>query len=488
MTADARIAVVFFVHFAKLDTRIRIIHAFMTISLYNTLTRKKDVFQPIHDGRVSVYACGPTVYGTPSIGNYRSFLLTDLLRRVLRFNGFDVILVMNITDVGHLTDDGDNGEDKMLVAMRRDGKTAWDVAAYYTERFLNDLDQLNIERPDVLPKATDHIAHQIAMIQQIEKNGFTYTTSDGVYFDTSKLAQYGKLSGQSLDEKEEGARVAVNPEKKNASDFALWKFSPVGSKRDMEWESPWGVGFPGWHIECSAMSNEYLGMPFDIHTGGKDLAPVHHENEIAQAQGAFGEDPVHVWVHGEFLQIDGGKMSKSLNNVYTVDDLVAKGFDPLAYRYFTLNAHYRSLLNFTWESLAASQNALHNMRDAVRDWDEPTDIDEGHLERFTNAVNDDLDMPKALAMFHELINDKKLPTGAKSATALVFDRVLGLKLDDYIAKPLQVPQQVLDLIEARETARTEKNWEGADVIREQILALGYVVEDTSSGQKVRERR
>ena len=292
----------------------------MEIQLTNTLTRKKEAFKPIQSGKAGIYACGPTVYSTPSVGNYRTFLFTDLLRRVLTFNGLEVKLVMNITDVGHLTDDNDEGEDKMIVAMRREGKTAWEIAEHYTEQFLQDMQRLNILEPTVLPKATDHIDQQINMIQEIEQRGFAYTISDGVYFDTSKLSEYGKLSGQSLDEKEEGARVAVNPEKRHASDFALWKFSPEGVKRDMEWDSPWGKGFPGWHIECSAMSETYLGSTFDIHTGGRDLAPVHHENEIAQSVGANGKEAVHIWMHGEFLQIDGGKMSKSLNNVYTIDD------------------------------------------------------------------------------------------------------------------------------------------------------------------------
>ncbi len=324
------------------------------------------------------------------------------------------------------------------------------------------------------------------MIKEIEEKGFAYMISDGVYFDTSKLSDYGKLTGQALDEKEEGARVAVNPEKRNASDFALWKLSPKDAQRDMEWDSPWGKGFPGWHIECSAMSEKYLDTPFDIHTGGADLAPVHHSNEIAQSQAAHDVDPVHIWMHGEFLQIDGGKMSKSLNNVYTIDDIVEKGFDPLAYRYFTLNAHYKSLLNFTWESLEASQNALNNLRDTVRAWDEASDIDERYMERFTSAVNDDLDMPKALSILHELVNDKKLPSAVKSSTLLVFDKVFGLQLEDYIAKTLAVPKEVKELLEARTKAREGKDWDGADVIREKILALGYVVEDSADGQTVKE--
>jgi cysteinyl-tRNA synthetase len=458
----------------------------MKLMLSNTLSRKKEEFTPIHVGKAGIYACGLTVYGDGHVGNYRTFLFTDILYRVLDFNGYEVKLVMNITDVGHLTGDVDEGEDKMIVAMKREGKGAWEIAEYYTKRFLRDMDRLNILSPHVVPKATEHIQEQIEMVQEIEKNGFAYTISDGVYFDTSKLSDYGKLTGQSLDEKEEGARVAVNPDKKNPSDFALWKLSPKDAQRDMEWDSPWGKGFPGWHIECSAMSEKYLDTPFDIHTGGVDLAPVHHSNEIAQSQAAHGVDPVHIWMHGEFLQIDGGKMSKSLNNVYTIDDIVEKGFDPLACRYFTLNAHYKSLLNFTWESLEASQNALNNLRDAVRAWDEPSDVDEGYIERFTLAVNDDLDMPKALSILHELVNDKKILSSVKSATLLDFDKVFGLQLEDYIAKTLVIPAEVMELLEARKKAREGKDWDGADVIRGKILELGYLVEDGADGQTVKE--
>lgn len=458
----------------------------MELKLTNTLTRKKEDFKPVNAGKASIYACGLTVYSNGHIGNYRTFLFTDILRRVLQLNGYEVKLVMNITDVGHLTGDADEGEDKMIVAMKREGKTAWEIAEYYTARFVKDMNRLNILEPNIMPKATDHIQEQIELIKEIEKNGFAYVIGDGVYFDTSKLSDYGKLTGQSLDEKEEGARVAVNPEKKNPSDFALWKFSPKGVQRDMEWESPWGLGFPGWHIECSAMSEKYLDVPFDIHTGGADLAPVHHTNEIAQSQGASGIDPVNFWMHGEFLQIDGGKMSKSLNNVYTVDDIIEKGFDPLSYRYFTLNAHYRSTLNFTWESLSASQNALNNIRDAVREWNSPSEIDDDFRNRFLLAVNDDLDMPKALSILHELISNKELDTDVKSATILEFDRVFGLELSRYVGQPLQVPNEVQDLLKDRIDARENKDWDGADVIRKKIEELGYLVEDRPDGQKLRE--
>ena len=292
------------------------------MKLTNTLSRKKEEFEPIHAGKVGMYSCGPTVYSPATIGNFRAVLTADLIKRALIFNGYEVKHVMNITDVGHLVGDGDVGEDKMLVAMRNEGKTAWEIAEVYTNLFLRDMERLNIETPNVMPKATDHIAEQIEYIQDLEKNGFTYATSDGIYFDTSKLADYGRLSGQKSEDKEAGARVEVNTEKRNPEDFALWKFSPKDHKRDMEWNSPWGIGFPGWHIECSAMSEKYLDTPFDIHTGGEDLAMVHHPNEIAQTEGARGHQPVNYWVHNAFVQVNGGKMSKSLGNAYTIDDLI----------------------------------------------------------------------------------------------------------------------------------------------------------------------
>lgn len=459
----------------------------MTIKLTNTLSRKKEEFKPIKPEHVGIYTCGPTVYGTPTIGNFRSFLLADMVRRVFEFNNFDAKLVMNITDVGHLVNDGDEGEDKMIKAMRKEGKTAWEIAEFYTDEFVRDMERLNIKTPHEMPRATDHIAEQIAFVVALEKNGYTYKTSDGIYFDTSKLEDYGKLGGQKLEEKEEGARVAANPEKKNPTDFALWKFSPTDQKRDMEWESPWGVGFPGWHIECSAMSEKYLGSPFDIHTGGADLAPVHHENEIAQTRGAESHEPANYWLHGAFLQVDGGRMGKSLGNAYTIQDLIDRGFDPLAFRYFTFSAHYRSPLNFTWESLTAAQNALNNLRDDVRSWDKPTGVDEESLGVFKDRVNDDLDMPGAVAQLWAVVKDEHIDTGVKAATVLEFDRVLGLELDKYVAQPLEVPLVVRKLVEDRESARKRKDWEASDRIRDKIAEEGFVVEDTEEGAVVREK-
>ncbi|MEK9131139.1 MAG: cysteine--tRNA ligase, partial [Patescibacteria group bacterium] len=330
------------------------------IHLYNTLTRQEDDFQPIKPGHVGIYSCGPTVYGFAHIGNLRAFTIADVLCRTLRANGLEVKQVMNITDVGHLVGDGDDGEDKMIVAMKREGKSAWDIAKFYTDAFFHDVALINIVPATEYPRATEHIAEQIAMLKDLEKNGFTYRTSDGIYFDTSKLPDYGKLSRQKSEDKKAGARVDLG-EKKNATDFALWKFSPMNEKREMEWDSPWGVGFPGWHLECSAMSKKYLGVPFDIHTGGVDHIAVHHENEIAQTQGVDGVLEANVWMHNEFLTVDGGKMSKSLGNLYVMQDVRDHNIDPLALRYLFLVAHYRTKLNFTWEALEGAQNALHKL-------------------------------------------------------------------------------------------------------------------------------
>lgn len=454
------------------------------MKLYNTLTREKDVFKPIQEGKVGVYACGPTVYWFAHIGNMRTNLFVDLLHRALTFNGFDVRLIMNITDVGHLTDDEDAGEDKMIVAMKREGKTAKEIAGFYTEAFFTDLDRLNIVRAQEYPLATEHIAEQIEMIKQLEENGFTYTTSDGVYFDTSKLESYGRMSGQSAEEKQAGARVDMG-EKKNVTDFALWKLSAEGSQRQMEWESPWGTGFPGWHIECSAMSKKYLDVPFDIHTGGIDHIPVHHENELAQTQGADGCLQANVWMHGEFLTVDGGKMGKSLGNLYTLDQLAERGIDALAYRYFVLGAHYRTKLNFTFEALEAAQNALRRLRSTVREWEQGTEADADFVTRFTDVVSDDLNTPQALALMWELV-DSDLPTGTKSATLLKFDEVLGLGLEEFVGAPLPIPVAVQELLDKREEARAEKEWGQSDTLRDEIAALGFVVEDTDAGQVVRE--
>ncbi|NQV89427.1 MAG: cysteine--tRNA ligase [Parcubacteria group bacterium] len=457
----------------------------MSIKLYNTLTRQKEDFKPIHKGKAGIYACGPTVYWFAHIGNLRSFVFADVLRRTLTHSGLDVKFVMNITDVGHLTDDASDGEDKMIVAMKREGKTAYEIAEFYTQAFMKDIDRLNILSADEYPRATDHIQEQIDMVSSLEKNGYTYQTSDGVYFDTSKLKDYGRLSGQLAEEKKAGARIDMG-EKKNSTDFALWKFSPDGVQRDMEWESPWGVGFPGWHIECSAMSVKYLDAPFDIHTGGIDHIAVHHENELAQTQGALDALQANVWMHGEFLTVDGGRMGKSLGNLFTVDDLIEKGFDPIDFRYLVLGAHYRTQLNFTFEALTAAQNALNRLRETVRAWEAPGGDIKEFEDRFNAALADDLNTPQALAVMWEMV-DSDHSTSAKAKSLLRFDEVLGLGMDLYVAVPLEVPENVRVLVSEREQARIDKDWGLSDALRIKIAEVGYLVEDTDSGSVVKQK-
>lgn len=458
----------------------------MDITLYNTLSRQKEVFHPLHPDNVGLYSCGPTVYWFAHIGNLRAYLFADVLRRTLELNGLNVTHVMNITDVGHLVGDGDEGEDKLEVGAKREGKTAWDIAKFYTEAFVADASALNVVLPsgEHLCRATDHIPEQIAMIEALEKNGFTYRTSDGIYFDTSKLSDYGRLGGQKAEEKEAGARVEMG-EKKHATDFAVWKCSPEHEKRQMEWDSPWGVGFPGWHIECSAMSTKYLGPTFDIHTGGIDHIAVHHENELAQTEGAYGALEANVWMHSEFLTVDGGKMSKSLGNLFTLQDLQEKGFEPMAYRYLVLGAHYRSKLNFTWGALEAAKNALNRLRSVVRDWERGGDVSAEYASEFFEVVNDDLNTAQALALVWKLVDDTSLDSATKSATLLSFDRVLGLGLEAVVGIPRERSEEVNQLIEARDKARAEKDWEASDRLRDEIIAQGFDVMDTPEGTQVR---
>lgn len=469
----------------------------MDVYFYNTLSKKKEKFEPLNPGFVRMYVCGPTVYWFAHIGNLRSYLFSDVLRRTLALNGFAVTLIMNITDVGHLTDDADEGEDKMIIAMKREGKTAYEIADFYTQTFFKDLKTLHILPATAYPKATDHIQEQINMVKKLEQNGLTYQTSDGIYFDTSKLENYGRLSGQKAEEKKAGVRVDLG-EKKQLTDFALWKFShrkqdgPLTSsghlpKRQMEWDSPWGSGFPGWHIECSAMSMKYLGVPFDIHTGGIDHIAVHHENELAQTQGAEGKLQARFWMHGEYLTVNNGKMSKSLGNLYTIDDLKKNGFDPLAFRYLVLQAHYRTKLNFTFEALTAAQIALFRLYETVRDWNNPSNISELYKEKFFEIMNDDLNTPNVLALMWQLVCDSSLDSSIKSATLLFFDEVLGLQVVEYIGKPLSVPVEVQQLVEKREQARQKKEFEMSDHLREQITESGFLVEDTPEGPKIRKK-
>jgi len=460
------------------------------IFLYNTLTRKKEEFKPLRDKEVGLYACGPTVYWFAHIGNFRSFIFEDVLRRVLEYNGYRVRHAMNFTDVGHLTSDEDVGEDKIEIGAKREGKSARQIADFYIADFKNEAKKLNIKEPTDYARATDYINEQIRLVEILEEKGFTYKTSDGVYFDTSQLPDYGQLARLNAAGQKAGARVDLG-EKKNPTDFALWKFSPAAAKRQQEWDSPWGMGFPGWHLECSAMAEKILGPEFDIHCGGIDHVPVHHTNEIAQSEAAFGRVPARFWLHNEFVLVNGEKMSKSLGNLWTVSDLETKGINPLAYRYLTLTAHYRSQLNLTDESLRAAQNALNKLYDFLREADNesdqktPADLGEKYHQEFLLAVNDDLDTPKAISLVWRLVDDKKISAPDKKELFLDFDRVLGLNLNQI--KPIEVPEEIKKLADERENCRQEKKWAESDQLRQKLEELGWLVEDTPQGPKIKPR-
>lgn len=458
--------------------------------LYNTRTRKKEAFTPIRAGAVGLYTCGPTVYNYAHIGNLRTYLFEDILKRVLIYNGFRVRHVMNITDVGHLTGDRDMGEDKMEKGAQREGRSAWDIAAYYTRAFKADLDHLNIVAPTLWCKATDTIPEQTALIEILEEKGYTYRTSDGIYFDTSQDKAYAELSRQNRDALQEGARVEKNVEKRNPTDFALWKFSPEGIQRQMEWASPWGTGFPGWHIECSAMSMKFLEDQLDIHCGGTDHIDVHHTNEIAQSEAATGETFFNFWMHGEFLNIQGGKkMAKSEGNFLTLENAFIKNDrDPLIYRYATFHSHYRKPMEYSDESVAAAGNGLSNLRGQVarlveKTGDSPASIDVGFKDKFLTRLNDDLNMPQALAVLQELLK-ADMDDAVKLATIREFDgAVLGLELDrEEVVQTL--PPEVLELAARREKARSDKDWAASDHLRDQLQAMGYVVQDGKEGMQV----
>lgn len=457
----------------------------MTLHLYDTFTRSLREFVPLNPPHVSLYACGLTVYDYAHIGNLRTYIFEDILRRVLEFNGYTVTHVQNITDVGHLVSDADTGEDKMEKGSQRTGKTAWEIAALYTQVFQEDLRQLNVLEPHIWCKATDHIPEQIAMIQCIEANGYTYRTGDGIYFDTSKLDDYGRLARLNLEGQQAGIRVERG-EKRNPTDFALWKFSPPDAQRQMEWESPWGAGFPGWHIECSAMAAKYLGPLFDIHCGGEDHIPVHHTNEIAQTQACYGTNLANYWLHGYFLQLNESRMSKSSGEFLRLQLLIDQGYDPLAYRYYCLNSVYRAKLNFNWEGMDAATTALNRLRQVVYEWGDPGSPDEEFLDRFQAEINDDLNMPRALALAWELVKSDR-PAAAKKATLLVMDKVFGLRLAEWQPATDAIPDEITQLAQQRQAARAAKNWAEADRLREQIAAAGYDVQDTAVGPHIRRR-
>ncbi|MFH1181175.1 MAG: cysteine--tRNA ligase [bacterium] len=462
------------------------------LKLYNTLSRKKEVFKPLSGKRVGLYACGPTVYWFAHIGNLRTYIFEDILKRVLEYNHYQVKHVMNITDVGHLTSDADTGEDKIEKGARREGKTAWEIAEFYADAFKKDLKKLNIKPPTLWTKATDYIKEQIDLIKTLESKGFAYQIADGIYFDTLKLKDYGKLTGAKKRQgnPEPHRRIEMAPDKKNPTDFALWKLTPPGVKRQMEWDSPWGKGFPGWHTECVAMSEKNLGVPFDIHCGGIDHIPIHHTNELAQSEAAFDKDLARFWLHGEFLRLKAGRMGKSEGNIILVKDIVERGFDPLAYRYLCLTSRYRSKLNFSWSALKGAQNSLDNLRQKVikinsrvKNKTVKNNSLSNYREEFLNFINDDLNAPRALVLLWSVVKNKKMAAKDKKKLLSDFDKVLGLDLVKI--KKEKIPAELLGLAEQRQKYREQGLWQKSDEIREEIKKLGYLIEDTKEGPEIK---
>ncbi len=460
------------------------------LRVYNTLTRKKEDFNELNKGEITMYSCGPTVYNYAHIGNLRTYVFMDLLRRVLSYDGYKLKGVMNITDVGHLTSDGDEGEDKMDKRAKETGKTPKEIADFYTNIFMTDLAKLNIGLPEIIAKATEHIDDMIDYVQRLVAAGYAYETSDGVYFDISKFPKYGELSRLNLDEQIAGARVEVNSEKRNPQDFAVWK--KADPNHIQQWQSPWGMGYPGWHIECSAMSQKYLGEVFDIHTGGVDHIPVHHENEIAQNEALTGKKSVDYWMHGEFMLVDNGKMSKSLGNTYTIAQLEQMGYSPMVFRYFCLNAHYRKKLNFTFDGMDSAKVSYERLCAILRSHSYGLAlVDEGTLKEFKDefdaAINDDINIPMALGVLWKMT---KLPLCSDVyKLALQMDKVLGLSLDkaeEYLNSLEQdIPEEVVALAEERKQAKLDKNWAKADELRGKITALGYSILDSKEGYELK---
>lgn len=466
------------------------------MKLYNTLSRHVEELTPQHPPKVTVYTCGPTVYDYPHIGNWFTFIRYDILIRALKVAGFEPDWVMNITDVGHLTSDADEGEDKLEKGARREGKSAWDIAKFYEAYFQEGLDRLNISHPQHLPKATDHIQAQIDLIKQLETKGFTYHTSDGVYFDTSKLRDYGKLAKLDIEHLQAGARVAVNPEKKHPSDFALWKFSPKDSRRDMEWDSPWGKGFPGWHLECSAMSMQYLGETLDIHAGGIDHIPVHHTNEIAQSEAATGKPFALFWVHMNHITINEEKIAKSLGNGLTLEDIQQKGFSPDDLRLLVLQSHYRTQAEFSWDNLEAVKNRLKSLEEWADLRYQADDETVGSLgndyfsnlkTQITAALGDDLKTPEVLRILSEAQDHMyKYGHGLSPTNEAEFedfleflDTALGLRLSQ---RP-DISSEQRQLIQERQQARQAHDWAKADQLRNQLAEQQIGLRDTEHAQQ-----
>ena len=454
------------------------------LRFYNTLTREKEVFKP--EGKtVTMYSCGPTVYNYAHIGNLRTYVFMDLVRRTLKYDGYKLKGVMNITDVGHLMSDGDEGEDKMEVAAKKQRKSPYEIAAYYTDVFFKDIAALNIGKPEIIAKATDHIQDMIKYVETLMEKGYAYETSDGIYFDISRFKDYGKLSRLNLDDQIAGARVEVNGEKRHPADFALWKKAP--KEHIMQWPSPWGMGYPGWHIECSAMSKKYLGSVIDIHSGGVDHIPVHHENEIAQSEALEGHKTVNTWLHGEFMLVDGGKMSKSLGNTYTIAQLEEMGYPPLSFRYFCLNTHYRKKLNFTFEGIKAADTAYKRLLNLLYEHkissvETDKKITDKYRDEFQAAIDDDINIPLALGIVWTMLKER--PSKDIYSLAMEFDKVLGLSLDKAAPaekEKIDIPDEIRKLADLRLEARKAKNWAESDRLRDILNQKGYSVLDAKDG-------
>ncbi len=468
----------------------------MTIKLYNTLTKKKEEFIPIKPKHVGIYTCGPTVYWFAHIGNLRTYVFEDLLKRMFLYNHYEVNHVMNITDVGHLTSDADDGEDKMLKGAKREGKTVWEIAQFYEDAFMHDCHKLDIIKPNVVRKATDHIKEMIDLIKRLEEKHITYTANGNVYYNIAKFEHYGVLANLKLDDLEAGSRIEVDENKKNPHDFVLWFTKSKFQDQEMKWDSPWGTGYPGWHIECSAMSMKYLGEHFDIHCGGIDHIPVHHTNEIAQTEGATGKKWVNYWLHGEFLIENKGKMSKSSGEILTLSVLEKNGYSPIDYRYLCLNTHYKTPLTFSFESLDSAKSSYSNLKNKVLEFkknvaseqkstDDHEVLIKTYADEFLDAINDDLNMPRALASVWGVVKDKELPPSEKLNLLMKFDTVLGLGLSDVKEEILDISNEVLALKDARDLARKNKDWKKSDELRDQIKALGFIILDGSAGSELK---
>lgn len=452
------------------------------LKLFNSLTNKKQEFVPITPGLVKMYSCGPTVYSYQHIGNMRAYIFMDSLRRTLKYNGYKILGVMNVTDVGHLTSDEDNGDDKMELAAKKEQKSPYEIAKFYADKFFADLKLLNVDIPEHITYATQYIPQMIEFVKGLEAKGYTYRTSDGIYFDVQKFSGYGQLSAKDLS-KTGNARIEENLEKHHPFDFALWKFVP--ENHIMKWDSPWGVGCPGWHIECSSMGRDILGDRFDIHTGGIDHKTVHHEDEIAQNDALAGHRVVNFWMHNEFLAVDGGKMSKSLGNVWTIKDLSDRGFEPLDFKYFCLNTHYSKKLNFTFDALKSSTLGYNNLKSLVASHKNGENKIEdekikNYSEQFLNAINDDLNFPLAIGVLWTMLRNE--PKSSQIFDLVQkFDKALGLDLNGEEKVKEEIPQEIDELAKTRWQARLAKNWAESDRLRDEISKLGYVVRDGKNG-------